>query len=453
MSAQDSKTDWKRLRELAAGGDGSALQAFLASLDPAETIRAVFRLKTQEQEQLMRLLAPDHAAELLEELPDSQAMDLIDRLDADEAATIIEELSPNQGADLLRGLEDESAAAILDEMAPQLADEMRDLIAYPEDVAGGLMSTERFAYPKTMTAGALLQELARKHRAGEQVPPNIFVTDKGEHLLGSVDIADLILRDPTIQLESLARPLDPIPATTSLEDLELYFDQHEAFSAPVVADTQRLVGRLRRRAVFDALAERARRDQLKVQGIVGGEELRSMPIVTRSRRRLAWLSLNIGLNLIAASVIAVFQDTLSAVIALAVFLPIVSDMSGCSGNQAVAVSLRELTLGIVNPRDTARVWWQEARVGLLNGLALGAMLALVAWIWQGNAWLGAVVGAALCLNTIVAVSIGGTIPLLLKRLDVDPAIASGPVLTTITDMCGFLLVLGMATLSLPLLER
>jgi len=151
----------------------------------------------------------------------------------------------------------------------------------------------------------------------------------------------------------------------------------------------------------------------------------------------------------AASVIAVFQDTVSAVIALAVFLPIVSDMSGCSGNQAVAVTMRELTLGIIRPRDALRVWWQEVSVGLLNGLALGALLSLVALLWQGSPLLGVVVGLALGLNTIVAVSIGGTVPLLLKAWRADPAIASGPLLTTVTDMCGFFLVLGLATLALP----
>jgi magnesium transporter len=124
-------------------------------------------------------------------------------------------------------------------------------------------------------------------------------------------------------------------------------------------------------------------------------------------------------------------------------------MSGCSGNQAVAVSMRELTLGIVQPRDVFRVWFKEIRVGALNGLALGVLLGIVAFAWQGNALLGVVVGLALGLNTIIAVSIGGTVPLLLKRYRVDPAVASGPVLTTVTDMCGFFLVLGLATLALP----
>ena len=151
----------------------------------------------------------------------------------------------------------------------------------------------------------------------------------------------------------------------------------------------------------------------------------------------------------AASVIAVFQDTLAQVIALAVFLPIISDMSGCSGSQAVAVSIRELTLGLVRPTEFLRVLFKELGLGMINGLALGLLIALVALTWKGNPWLGLVVGGALMVNTMVAVCLGGLIPLFLKRFNMDPALASGPILTTVTDMCGFFLVLSMATLLLP----
>ena len=178
-----------------------------------------------------------------------------------------------------------------------------------------------------------------------------------------------------------------------------------------------------------------------------------MPLLLRSRRRLAWLSANIGLNVIAASVISLYQDTIAAVIAIAVFLPMVSDMSGCSGNQAVAVSLRELSLGLVKPVDALRVWAKEASVGIINGVVLGVLIAVVAWLWKGSPFLGLVIGFALALNTVIAVSIGGLVPLLLTRLGQDPAIASGPLLTTITDVAGFFLVLSLATMMMPLLVR
>ena len=210
----------------------------------------------------------------------------------------------------------------------------------------------------------------------------------------------------------------------------------------------RLLGVLQASAVRERLAENVGEDYGKAAGIIGGEELRSMPLRIRCSRRLAWLSLNIVLNIAAASVIAMHQDTLEAVIALAVFLPIISDMSGCSGNQAVAVSMRELSINVTRPRDFLYVWGKEAMVGLINGALLGLLLGTIAWLWQGNATLGAVVGLALALNTLVAVSIGGTVPLVLRGLKLDPALASGPILTTVTDMCGFFLVLTMASWTL-----
>jgi magnesium transporter len=205
---------------------------------------------------------------------------------------------------------------------------------------------------------------------------------------------------------------------------------------------------IRRKNILEAENERTVQEHLQSQGIVGGDELRTMPVLLRSRRRLSWLSVNIFLNLIAASVIAFYQDTLSSVIALAVFLPIISDMSGCTGNQAVAVSMRELSLGIVKPGEILRVWFQEIKLGLINGLVLGLLIGLTAFLWKGNIYLGLIVGGALAINTLVAVSIGGTVPVILKKMNIDPALASGPILTTVTDMIGFLLALGFATLAL-----
>ena len=174
-----------------------------------------------------------------------------------------------------------------------------------------------------------------------------------------------------------------------------------------------------------------------------------MPLLERSWHRLSWLSINIVLNVAAASVIALYQDTIQAAITLAVFLPIISDMSGCSGNQAVAVSLRELTLDLVRPYEVLRVLWQEIGVGIINGTLLGALLGTLAWLWKGNPYLGLVVGGALALNTVLAVALGGAVPLILRHMKKDPALASGPILTTVTDMCGFFLVLSFATALLP----
>jgi magnesium transporter len=209
------------------------------------------------------------------------------------------------------------------------------------------------------------------------------------------------------------------------------------------------VGVVLPRLVEEAINKQKTKTFLRLSGIIGGEEFRTMPLAVRSGRRLSWLSMNIVLNIIAASVIAFYQDTLAAVIALAVFLPMVSDMSGCSGNQAVAVSMRELSLGLVKPREIMWVIFKETRVGIVNGFVLGLLLGTVAFLWQDNIWLGIVVGGALAANTLVSVTLGGSLPLILKQFRVDPALVSSPILTTVTDMCGFFFVLSFAAAVLP----
>jgi magnesium transporter len=314
------------------------------------------------------------------------------------------------------------------------------------------MMKEYFSFPKMYRASSVLQELAGRE---EEFELNhvlyIYITGRAGELQGVARIRDIIIAPPEARLADILHPAVSVKDTAKLEELENFFDENNLSAVPVVDENNRMLGVVRRRAVYDAVAEHADADHLKSQGIVGGEELRAMPTSVRSRRRLSWLSVNVVLNLIAASVIAQFQDVLSAMIILAVFLPIVSDMSGCSGNQAVAVSMRELSLGIIRRSDLYYVWRKEVVVGIINGIALGTLIALIAWVWQGNGWLGLVVGLALALNTVLAVSIGGTVPIILKSLKVDPAVASGPILTTITDMCGFFLLLGTASLMLPLL--
>jgi magnesium transporter len=268
-------------------------------------------------------------------------------------------------------------------------------------------------------------------------------------LSGVLVLRDLILESDTRRVADVMKgPVIGLGDHDTLETVEEFFHSHSYLAAPVTDVSGRLLGVITRDALEEAVSERAEDQYLKTQGIVGGEEFRSMPTLLRSRRRLSWLSVNVVLNVIAASVIAFYEETLASVIALAVFLPIISDMSGCSGNQAVAVSIRELTLGLIKPADYFYVWLKEVRVGLLNGVVLGLLIGVLAWAWKGNPYLGLVAGGALAVNTAVAVSIGGLVPLLLHRMNMDPALASGPILTTVTDLCGFFFMLSFATVML-----
>jgi len=453
MSSETLET-WDQIRELLAkNASADEVEAYLDALEPAELVRAIYRLNPDEQRFLLIAVSPEKAAELIEELPDTHAADLIDDLPAQEAAAIVEEMASDERADLLAEMEQREAEAILEHLDEEDAEEARRLISYPPDTAGGLMMTEFAVYPMNATVREVVDDITRREADYSFLTVHyIYVVVRKYTLKGVLRLRDMVFADPDARIGDIARPAASVAPEASLANLEEFFDENDIAAVPVVDANGYLLGIVRRRAVLEALAEKAESDSLKSAGIVGGEELRSMPVIQRSRRRLGWLSVNIILNIIAASVIAMYQDTLAAVIALAVFLPIVSDMSGCSGNQAVAVSMRELTLGAVSPRDLMRVWGKEISVGVINGLTLGGLLALAAWAWKGNPLLGLVVGGALALNTVVAVSIGGTIPLALRRFGVDPAVASGPVLTTVTDMCGFFLVLSFASLALPLLQ-
>jgi magnesium transporter len=438
------------LEDLLRSGSAGEIESRLDAMQPDELLHEVYLLTPDDQRRLLTLLSPERAASLLEVVPDAHAADLIEEMPAAEAAPIVEELASDHRVDVLAELDADDAEAIIAKLAEEDAEEIRELITYAPDQAGGLMMTEFASYPMSLSVREVVEDLTREDIDYHLLTVHyVYVVVKKRKLKGVIRIRDLVFADPERKIGELAKDAYTVPPDASLGDLENFFDEHDIAAVPVVNTRGMMLGIVRRRAVLEALAEKSEADSLKAAGIIGGDELRSMPIAVRSKRRLSWLSINIVLNIIAASVIAFYEDTLTAVIALAVFLPIVSDMSGCSGNQAVAVSMRELTLGAALPRDVLRVWRKEASVGIINGIALGVLLGLVAWAWKGNAILGLVVGAALAVNTVVAVSIGGTVPLLLKRFKFDPAVASGPLLTTVTDMCGFFLLLSLASLVLP----
>jgi magnesium transporter len=432
-------------------GTKKELENYIDQIGFTEMLHAFSRLEHDNQTKLLLKISPTDAAEFLEDVPDAFASELINKLSAQEAASIITEMESSEQADLLGDIQEKNAEAILAEMSPEDAEEARELSAYADDEAGGLMITEILKFDNSATVIDVIDHLDDFTKTEKHFDTYIYVTAKYGKIVGVLSLRDLLLAHKATKLKDIMKPPLCVQANSTLETLRKYFENNDFYAAPVVNDNQVLVGVVRRRDIAETIFENSEVAQLKAAGIVVGEEMRTMSVLVRSRRRLSWLSINIILNIVSASVIALYTDTLTAVIALVVFLPIVSDMSGCSGNQAVAVSMRELALGLVKPFEVFRVWLQEIKVGAINGFVLGILLGSVAWLWKGNPFLGVVIGLALAINTLVAVSIGGTVPLILKHMNVDPAVASGPVLTTITDLCGFFLVLSIATLMLPLL--
>ncbi len=440
----------KEAQSLLQAGDPAGLTKYVESLSANEVVYLMSNLSRKDQHKLLTVINLEEAADVIEELPDAHAADILEDMEAEKAAAIISEMMSNERADLFGEMSEKEAEAILTEMLPEEAANVRKMIGYDPETAGGLMITEYLSYKASATVREVVDDLRENAEEYKNYHVRyIYVVSEQNEFTGVLQMQDLLLTEYSRQLsEIVITKVMAVNVDTSLEKLDDLFDTYDFYGFPVVDNENKLIGVVRRKNILEAVNERSALEHLQTQGIVGGDELRTMPVFLRSRRRLSWLSVNILLNLIAASVIAFYQDTLSSVIALAVFLPIISDMSGCTGNQAVAVSMRELSLGTVRPGEVFRVWMQEMSVGLINGIVLGLLIGLAAYLWKANLYLGLVVGGALAINSLIAVSIGGTVPLILKRIGVDPALASGPILTTITDMIGFFLALGFATIAI-----
>lgn len=441
------------MRNLLNEGDVKKVSQFLKEISAAEKARVISRLAEENRNKLLAILGPENAARLLLDLPDEQVADLMEEIKPEEAAAIVDQMPGEEQADILSDIRGQNAEAILEAMPQADAQKARQLMTYPEHTAGGIMGMEFLSYNEGKLVGEVLKDMeVNRGIYSDYHVQYAYITSAEGHLRGVLRMRDLPFSPHTVAVITIMNPRPiSVRVDAPLDDLIQIFEANAFLGIPVTDEAGRLVGVVRRIDVMEAEGERDRNSFLKASGIVGGEEFRSMPLVQRSSKRLSWLVLNIFLNVISASVIAFYQDTLVQVIALAVFLPIISDMSGNSGIQAITVSIRELTLGLVKPYELLTVLFKEIWLGVINGLILGVLLGMVAFLWKGNLYLGLVVGGALMVNTIVSVLVGGTLPLVLKKMKMDPALAAGPVLTTVTDMCGFFFALSFAKALLPLL--
>lgn len=430
--------------------DASGLTEWLAALPPGEAKRLVTRLDINEQAQLFELLPLADAALLLQELTIAQVAAVLLELPTETAAALVAAFPSNEQADLVGELKS-AAEPILAALPLDVAQRVRKLSEYHADSAGGLMIAEFLAFPESASVEDAIEDLrANAARYARLHAQYAYVVDDAQRLSGVLRLRDLLLVERQVALrEIMTREPLRVPADMPLDDLLRLFDRHPFFGLPVVDAANRLLGVVLATDVEEALADRSDRRMLLASGVWTGEEYRSMNWTSRVLRRFPWLAVSLLLSLAAASVIGLYEETLTAAIALTVFLPVISGMGGNSGNQALAVSIRELSLGLVHPREFLWVAGKEAIVGLVNGLILGAAIAGVCLVWQGNGRLSFVVGAAIVLNTLIAACLGGILPLALQRWKLDPALASGPILAAITDLCGFLVALVLADNLLP----
>lgn len=446
----DATTELEALIEI---GEGEAIANFLHLLPPENTAYTVSHLSDDMRTRMFERLAstaPEFGADLLEHFVDEYAANVISELKPEHAAALVDEMDSDQQTDVLSELDEADAEAILRVMDPAEADDARERMVYDEDVAGGLMITEYLFYNQGQTIKEVtrdLQEKAEEHIEFEV--RYIYVVDDADRLTGVVPMRSLVFAPGSrkIEAQQIREPVT-VGVYTSLDDLHDLFDRIDYSAVPVVDDQGVLCGIVQRAAVQEAVGDRESEQFLRFGGIIGGEELRSMSIGSRATRRLAFLLPIMLLLLASATVIALFEDTVEKLPILAAFLPVVAGICGSGGNQAVAVSIRELSLGLIDASDFMRVFMKELFVAAIIGLVLGAVLFIVVFAWQQNIYLAMVLGMAIPFVVTVSKTIGGTVPVLLKKTGIDPAMASGPIVTTVVDLVGFFTVLTLATLML-----
>jgi magnesium transporter len=424
------------------------LQEYL-ELHAADLADRLQRLEPEEARALLRQLPAAKAAAALTELDADRVADLLGAFESAQLAEIIEAVAPADAADLLLSLPPGVRRETLAKLPASSAESVRALLRYPEDTAGGIMSNRFIALGEAMSVEEV-RELLRA-RAQEERTESIaylYVTDAQQRLVGIVSMRDLVFRRAERRMnEIMNREVKFVRVDTDQEELARQFEHYHYLGLPVLDAAGKLMGVVKASDALEVAREEATEDMQLMVGL-SGQERALTPWRKSIRTRLPWLYINLATAFLAALMVGVFEDTIAQWTALAIFLPIVAGQGGNAGMQTLTVIIRDLALGELAPGDGRRALRKEIILGLLNGLAIGVVVGLIGWWWKGSLTLGIVVGVAMLLNQLAGAMSGVLIPLGLRALRLDPALASSIFLTTVTDVGGFFFFLGLATLGL-----
>jgi magnesium transporter len=420
----------------------------LEELHPADSADVLEELSPIERAELVDDLDPPIGADVLIELDDSERADVARRLDAGSLSDLLDEMAPDDAADVLGDLPQgqiEAALAGMEDNEQQA--EVRELLTHDEDSAGGVMSPHVLTFQQDATVGETLAFL-RRTKPDEETTYYLFVTDAAERLIGTVSLRQLVIAEPSTPLRAIMNDkLITAHVDDDQETVARMLARYDLLALPIVDDDQRLVGVVTADDVIDVLEEEATEDIYHLANLQADEDVYDS-VWRSSRRRLTWLFINLPTALLAGWVVSRFDRTIAAVPAMAAFLPIIGGQGGNAGIQTLTLVVRSLSLGDITLRDSWRTIVHELLIGVVNGLIFGLGVGIIGVLWQGSPVLGLIVGGAMLLNLIVAALAGALVPLGLRLINVDPALASGVVVTTVTDVIGFFCLLGLATLLL-----
>lgn len=435
------------LRERIEARELEGLGEVVVAIHPADLAELMMDLEPQERTILFRQLPTETATQVVRELDEEVAGGLLASAEAAVVKEIFEELPTDDAADLLSELSSTEVGRILGGLEAEERADLRALLQFPADSAGGVMTAGVLAVREEMIAEEAIAAIRRQGREHEvEGYLSAFVVAEDHVLKGAVTFHQLILADPQSRVGDLVQgETVKVSVHADQEDVARVMAKYNLVVMPVVDEFGRLVGRITADDVFEILEEETTEDLLLLAGADDEEAVWGGP-VEAIRSRLPWLSLNLFTAFLAAGVVSLFKGTIQEFVILAVWMPVIAGMGGNGGTQALAVTVRRLVLGGIDRQRGWKIIRKEALVGVVNGLVIGGIVAVVAILWNQSPLLGLIVGLAMWLNLTVAGMAGALIPLTLQRLGLDPAVASSVFVTTLTDIGGFFFLLGLATL-------
>lgn len=428
-------------------GDRAAVDALLEPLHAADIADLLEQIGGADRRALLALWSHEIDGEILSEISDAIREEVVDSLPPEVLSEAVRDLETDDVVDLLEDLEQPQQDLILEALTDADRVAVEQAMAYPEYSAGRLMQRETVVAPEHWTVGEAIDFL----READQLPDqfyHVILVDPRMKPVGYVTLGRVLSARRNVPLREIVEDsFRTIEATEPEADVAYVFNQYHLISCPVVDSAGRLVGVITIDDAMNVLDEEHQEDMLRLAG-VGDESSISDRVLETARQRLPWLIVNLLTAILASMVIAQFEDAISQLVALAVLMPIVASMGGNAATQSLTVAVRALATRDLTGANVGRVIWRETVVGLLNGLFFALVMGLVSWVWFGNPTLGLVIAAAMVVNLVVAGMSGILVPVMMERAGVDPALASGTFVTTVTDVVGFFVFLGLAAVVL-----
>jgi len=397
---------------------------------------------------LWKLTDHDQQGEILEELNEDAKDGIISLMDATNLVAVTEGMDTDDLAYILRGIPNSLYQAVLEQMDAQDRHRVETALAYPEDTAGSIMNTDTITLRPDVSIDVVLRYLRLKGELPEATD-TLYVVDADDHLIGDVPLSTLLTVDPSLSVAEVMETKKAVSLFADMPELEVakLFERHDWISAPVIDQNNQLLGRITIDDVVDIIREDAEHSMMGMAGMDDDEDTFA-PIFPSAKRRTVWLSVNLMAAFIAASVSNMFEATLEQMATLAVLMTIVPSMGGIAGNQTLALVIRGIAVGHIGKSNTRWLIGKEAAIGLLNGMVWAVLVATAVVLWKGDIAVGLIIAGAMFINLSVAGVAGVTIPLIMHKYKIDPALAGGMALTTVTDVIGLFSFLGMATLVL-----